>query len=371
MRVLHIIHHLDSGGAEKLLVDIAEEMKNTGLKVEVLVLSNDGDIYSEKLKSLDVPVHFSPVNIVYHPLQLFVIKKILKNNFDIVHTHLYAPQLYIAIVKGFLNVQTVYITTEHNTYNRRRDKRVFKYLDSWMYKKFTKIIAISEGTKNELNNYLPYTSKTTTVISNGIRLEQYIDAKPLKREELVKKINENDKLIIMIAAMREQKDHETLIRASNLLPENYHILFVGEGDRLKKVTDYAKKYGNNNIHFLGRRLDVPSILKTCDIFVLSSKWEGFGLVAVEAMAAGLPVIVSNVPGLREVVDGVGNFFEVGDEKELAQQILNTENETIDKHEANSLRNEKCLSYSIENTVSEYLQIYLEAINKPENFKIML
>ncbi|MCK1998548.1 glycosyltransferase [Psychrobacillus psychrodurans] len=360
MRILHIIPHLDSGGAEKMLVDIVEEMKKLDLSIEVLVLSDKDDIYSEKIRSLDIPVHFSPVNIVYHPLQFFIVRKFLKKNFDIVHTHLYAPQLYAALVQRFINVNTSFITTEHNTHNRRREAKIFKLLDNWMYKKYTKIIAISEGTKIELNNYLSNTYDKTLIVSNGIRLEHYINAVPLKRESLITNYLENDKWIIMVAAMRDQKDHETLIRASKLLPPNYHILLVGEGERFSKVKEYAKKYEDNKIHFLGRRLDVPSILKTCDIFVLSSKWEGFGLVAVEAMAAGLPLIVTNVPGLREVVDGVGRFFEVGDEEELAKQILNTANETIDESKISNIRKEKFHLYSIENTVSNYLDVYLEA-----------
>jgi len=361
MRVVHIIPTLESGGAEKMLIDLLEEMKKSEVTIEVFVLSDKGDFYSKKLQDLDITIHFSPINIVYHPLQILVIKQFLNNNFDIVHAHLFAPQLYIAISKiikfGF---KSTLITTEHSTHNRRREKKYFKVLDNWMYKKYSKIIANTEGTKKELNKYLPNTTAKTIVVQNGIQVGEYINAKPLKRAELIKNYRENDILIVMVAAMREQKDHETLIRASKLLPENYHILFVGAGERINNVKEYAENYGEN-IHFLGRRSDVPSILKACDIFVLSSKWEGFALVAIEAMAAGLPVIVSDVVGMKEVVDGVGKLFEVGNENELAKQILSIKLKTLKGQDFIGLKNEKYLLYNIETVSSNYLRVYHEAI----------
>lgn len=75
----------------------------------------------------------------------------------------------------------------------------------------------------------------------------------------------------MVAARREQKDQETLIRASKLLTSEYRMIFVGDGERMEEVKQYAKDYGADNILFLGNRKDVPAIMKTVDIFVLSSK----------------------------------------------------------------------------------------------------
>ncbi|MBO0588602.1 glycosyltransferase [Sporosarcina sp. E16_8] len=359
MKVLHIIPTLASGGAEKMLVDLVEEMKKAGVWVEVLVLSDSEDFYSERIRELKIPIHFSPINKVYHLLQVKVIKDYLSRDFDIVHAHLFAPQLYVAYIKQFMGGKTVLITTEHNTHNRRREKKYFKFIDSWMYKKYTKIIANTEGTKEEMINYLPKVAVKTVVVHNGIRIKQYLEAKPLERKELVSNYRENDILIVMVAAMREQKDYETLIRASALLPENYHILLVGIGERLTDVKEYAKEYGTPKISFLGRRSDVPSILKSCDIFVLSSKWEGFGLVAVEAMSADLPIIVSDVAGLREVVEGVGTFFEVGNEEDLKRQILNTPKDRIEGKELNSEKKQKMILYSIEKMASNYLRIYRE------------
>ena len=110
----------------------------------------------------------------------------------------------------------------------------------------------------------------------------------------------------MVARFSEQKDQPTLIKAIKELPENVHLLLIGEGTLKQKNENLAKEIGvSDKVHFLGFRNDVERILKTVDIVVLSSNWEGFGLAAAEGMAAGKPVIASKVEGLREIVDGYG------------------------------------------------------------------
>mgnify|MGYP001953982597 FL=1 len=362
LKVLHIIPTLSSGGAEKMLVDIVIEMKKRDIEVEVLVLSRQGDFYSKKIIEVGIPVHFGTVDKVYHPTHIWTIIQFLKKDFDVIHAHLFAPQFFTAIAKKLTRKKVSLVTTEHNTHNRRRERKVFKILDNWMYHQYDQIIAITQGTKEELNRYLPNTREKTVVIENGIRLDQYENAKPIDKYELVPNYKEGDKLILMVAAMREQKDHETVIRASKLLPSNYHILFVGDGERLDKVKKYAKEYGSPNIHFLGRRSDVPSIMKSSDVFVLSSHWEGFGLVAVEAMAAGLPVIASNVLGLSEVIDDGGILFEKGNEIDLCEKIIALSEDIQMRKKIISKSAKRIHLYNVVITTERYYNLYTRYLN---------
>lgn len=353
LKVLHIIPTLSSGGAEKMLVDIITVMKKKGIEVEVLVLSRIGDFYSYKVLAENIPLHYGKVKKVYHPYQIQTVRSFLNGNYDIIHTHLYAPQLYVAISRYLFSKWPRLITTEHNTHNRRREKRIFKVLDKWMYNQYEKIIAITQGTKDELNNYLPQTKVKTDVINNGINLELYENAIPINRHILIPNYKNGDKVILMVAAMRDQKDHETLIRASKLMPENYHVILVGDGERMDIVKNYASRFGSQNVHFLGRRADVPAIMKSSDIFVLSSHWEGFGLVVVEAMAAGLPVIGADVAGLKEVIGKSELLFKVGDELDLLEKIYSLDKQE-DSHYINTNHHK---TFSIERTVDEYLKVY--------------
>ncbi|MCZ8532011.1 glycosyltransferase [Psychrobacillus psychrodurans] len=354
MKILHIITTLSSGGAEKMLVDLIVEMKKQDVICEVAVLTKKDDFFSERLLEHDVKIYWGPTEKVYKVKNIFFIRNILKANYyDAIHTHLFASQLFIPIAIKSLFCSSNLVTTEHNTQNKRRNNRIFFILDRWMYKQYDKIIAITNATKDSLAEYIKETEYKTIVIENGIDLQQYEVATTHDRTSIVSSINESDKIILMVAAMRKQKDHETLIRASKMLPECYQIVFVGDGERLDEVKEYAIQYGNSRIHFLGRRTDVPSIMKAADIFVLSSRWEGFGLVAVEAMATGLPVIASDVPGLRDVVrDAGGTLFEVGNEQDLAKKII-----TIAHNSPILEKSFNVNKYSIINTVSMYIDVY--------------
>lgn len=357
MRVLHIITTLSSGGAEKMLVDIVGEMEEQGVDCEVLVLIDEENLFGERLSELNIPIYYGKAKKIFSLRHIFFIQKIIrKNQYDCIHTHLTHPQIYTLLAMKLLRKKTPLITTEHSTFNRRRKQKWFYRLDRWLYRQYDKIIAISKGTKKNLSTYLPETEHKTVIIENGINLEQYKSAKSLKKELIDKTIRPEDKLVLMVARMDNQKDHETLIRASKHLPTHYRVMFVGNGPRFHTIQNYAFENGRKDIIFLGERSDVPSLMATSNLFVLCSKWEGFGLVVIEAAASGLPIVASNVDGLKEVVQDIGGtLFKSGDEYDLAVKIV----ESMQEGKQISLKNIE--KYSIVNTVSKYIECYKDAI----------
>ncbi|MDW2211394.1 glycosyltransferase, partial [Vibrio sp. 2025] len=125
----------------------------------------------------------------------------------------------------------------------------------------------------------------------------------------------------MVGRLHEHKDHETLIHAIAKLPECYHLHPAGDGDRKASLQRLAQSLNvSPRVHFHGVVSDIPLFLSDMDIYVQSSHVEGFGLAAVEAMAAGLPVLSSDVPGLNEVTGSSEYLFEVGDSNRLAQKV---------------------------------------------------
>ena len=125
----------------------------------------------------------------------------------------------------------------------------------------------------------------------------------------------------------------------------------------KKLAQQIKV--ENRVHFLGFRNDVERILKTVDIVVLSSNWEGFGLAAAEGMAAGKPVIASSVPGLAEIVKDAGILFPKGDYHVLAKYIKKI---IFSKSQYNSISRccyNKSVLFNITRMVNQYTDIYKE------------
>ena len=352
MRILHIIPNLGSGGAEKMLVDLVKEMLKRNISCEIAVLTKSNNFFGSELEELGIPVYYGNTKKVYSFKNIFFLEKLLKeNSYDCIHTHLFGAQLFTPIALKLSKKEIPLVTTEHSTHNKRRDNKLFYLLDKWIYNQYQSIVAITKDTKNNLVGYLPNISRDIVVIENGIDIEHYQKISPLNREAIHPDIKKDEILILMVAAMREQKDHETLIRASKLLPPQFRILFIGEGERLDEIKNYAIQYGSSNILFLGSRKDVPEIMKAVDIFVLSSKWEGFGLVIVEAAAAGLPVLGSNVAGLNDVVTSIGGkLFEPFNEIDLADNIMKLV--SIKKYLMLDVS-----KYTIKSTVENYLALY--------------
>jgi glycosyltransferase involved in cell wall biosynthesis len=126
----------------------------------------------------------------------------------------------------------------------------------------------------------------------------------------------------MTARFDRQKDHETLFRALTTLPD-VQLDLIGNGPGQAATEALANQLGiAPRVRFLGQRLDVAELLADAHVFVLSSRWEGFPRSTLEAMRAGLPVVVSRVGGAAEAVDdGQSGFVvEPGDREQLAERL---------------------------------------------------
>lgn len=356
MRIIHIINSLNFGGAEKLLVDTLPLYKSKGIDVSVLTLNKVNNSFSESLKRNDIEIiNFKKQYNLYNPIHILKIASKIKS-FDVVHVHLF-PALYWSVISSLIVRKNIkFILTEHNTSNRRRDIYIFKIIDKIIYKKFVNIIAISEATKTNLLKHLSQTYKNVTVINNGIDVNKFKTALPYDKKEF--NINNNSIVLIQVSSFTKQKDQKTLIATLPNLPVNTHIFLVGDGPLRQDCYNYTKSLNlESRVHFLGLRSDVPRLLKTADISVLSSHYEGFGLAIVEGMAAGNACIASNVPGVSEIVENHGLLFTSGNIIALTQQIR----KLIDNPEFKSMVSKKCeiraQHYDINNMIKEYINIY--------------
>lgn len=352
MRILHVINTLDVGGAEKLLTDICCVTKEKGHEVEVLVLKSSETIFTKRLISKGIKI-ISTENKGFISYKILIWLKENLCNYDIVHSHLSYSQYYVALLKVF-NKKKKIVTTEHNTFNKRRKYLVFKLLEKCIYKQYNAIITINNETKNSIEEWQPKIRDKVYVVNNGINIEHYIEKSNVVRSK------KNAINILMVAAFREQKDQDTLLRSIAILPPNYNVWFVGKGEREDAVRGLAKELGIlNRVEFLGIREDIPELMGEADIFVLSSHWEGFGLVVVEAMASGLPVIASNVKGLASVVNGAGLLFEPQDYEELSEKIKLIAEDEILRNNLICKGRRRVEEYDILRNVDELINLYMK------------
>lgn len=324
MKVLHVINTLGAGGAEKLLTEMLPLMKQKGIQSQVFVLSKNHAFFLSTFLEEGIPISFSRSKKLYSFLQIRRIREIAKNgNFDLIHCHLFPAQFWCSI--GIPSLGIPLITTEHSTKNRRRKSRIFNWIDEYLYGRFDRIICNSQATKKSLLHWLPKLQTKVTVVRNGVALRNFYEARPYSTETLIGGSPKQSRWILMVSSFSEAKDQATVIRALTMLPVKYHVILVGDGPKRYEIESLVTTLQlTERVHFLGLRNDIPAIMKTVDILVQSSYWEGFGLSAIEGMASGLPVIVSEIPGLADTVRKAALTFPCGNFSALAKIILDLE-----------------------------------------------
>lgn len=354
MKILQVITSLHIGGAEKLIVDMVPLYHEQGFQVDVLLFDGTDTPFKRQLQEKGVTIYeFGRGGSVYNPLYIFKLIPFLRK-YDIVHTHNTACQLFAAI--GSVLCSVALTTTEHNTSNRRRNWKWYKLLDKWMYSRYQSIICISDKACENLCMYLE-TDKSVRTIYNGIDLKRFqtVQADASFRNEKT--------VVTMVAGFRYQKDQDTLIKAFQYLPiGQYELWLVGDGERRSVLEDLVSLLElQENVRFWGIRSDIPVILKSSDIIVMSSHFEGLSLSSIEGMAVDRPFIASDVDGLHEITENAGILFPHGDAEALADIILRLKEEPSYYRQIADQCMRRASEYDIRKTIDLYLQLYQSLI----------
>lgn len=352
MKVLHVITSLDTGGAEKLMVDLLPRLKERDVEVDLAIFDGTRTPFYDLLEKSGVKIIPFSADSYTSPLHIFRLAKLLPQ-YNIVHAHNGWCQLYVAIASLFS--KATLCTTEHSNTNHRRHWGWYRQIDRWMYRRYGRIICITEAVKKNLRMEVGVAEDKMTVVNNGIDVEKYTNAKPIAS---IAENKQNKKIILMVAGFRKQKDQDTLIKAVALLPDDYVLWLAGDGERRSEIEKLIKDLNiGEKVNLLGVCTNLPSLLKTADIVVLSSHSEGFGLAAVEGMAAGKPVIASNVPGLSEIVEGAGLMFPATNAEELSKLIMQISSNEQLYQKVSIQCKERASRYDISIMVDRYKEIY--------------
>lgn len=319
MKILQVINCLETGGAEKLLLDSIPLYNKRGVQVDLLLLNGTDFPFLKALKKINCCNIYSIGSKAYNPLHIFRIMPFLRK-YDIAHVHLFPSQYWIVLAKIFSFSKVKLVVTEHSATNPRINNFFISILDRFIYKFYDKVVCITDEVYQIRNKHLRNPKSQLVIIQNGVKLQNIYNAKPYERKLISESIQDQDILLIQIASFNKHKDPETVINAMQFLPEKYKLIFVGNGPFRENCENLAKEIKvANRVHFLGSRTYVPQLLKAADISILSSKGEGLSLTAIESMASGKPFIASNVSGMG-IVEDAGILFEKGNAKELAFHV---------------------------------------------------
>lgn len=328
MRVLQIINSLGTGGAEKLLLDTIPLYRAQDIEMDVLLLWDNDTMFTCELQKMNCcKIHIlkksNHTRDIYNPFAIFKIAKLLKN-YDIAHVHLFPAQYFVIFANLLNGRKTKLLFTEHSTHNKRMATPVFAIFDRFVYHFYHKIVSISKDVSLALEKHIPTQKQKIILIENGVNLEKIENASLISKNEIHPNLSDTDFVLCQVSAFRAGKDQLTLIKSLQYLEEKFKIVLIGDGSESEKekINECIKHLKlEDRVFLLGIKSNIYSIIKSVDINILSSKFEGLSISSIEGMASGKPFIASNAPGLAEMVKGYGVLFEIGNQKELAQHIV--------------------------------------------------
>lgn len=293
--IIHIIDSDSGGGAEKLVMFLNQNSKNN-LKVITLkrLNKNNSNYDSLNIKADGLLTIFLAI---FGLIKILLKKKNRKN--ILLHSHL-SKSLYATFIPSIL-FGINHVHTEHNTYNRRRSKPIIYLVEYLIYNSLKHIVCISEPTRFELLSYMSSIKlKNTSVIENGTKIYKH---KP--RDFSKKKFN-----ILILGSLSYKKGIDLFIETlPNLLSRINEVKIVGSGPEKENLIMLTKKLSlQTYIKFIPFVDDPSRFINESDIGVIPSRWEGFGLVALEMRSSGLPILISDTPGLYDVFLGYNAVY---------------------------------------------------------------
>lgn len=360
MNILHIINNMGNGGAERLLVDFLPQLKSDQCDISLLVIVESTSLpeYIQELRNSGIRVYFLKKSGSLYDLKLpFAIQKFLNHkHFDIVHVHLFPAFYYVALVKRMFRRKERYYFTEHSIHNKRIDDKRFRSLEKWVYNAFDKLVVISSPIKEKLDQWIGNSDKTV-LVRNGLNLSKLQSAERTDLSTIDEALGRpNHKYILMTARFDHPKRQDLLLEVAKSLPENFNIIFAGVGAQLNSCRKLAEEMGiSHRIFFLGHRSDIPSLMKSVDLNILYTEYEGMSGVTIEAMASGKPFLGSDVPGINDIVASPLNLFKNNQVPEIANKIIalcSLSDTSLLDHQM-----EQSEKFTMKAMVEGYLQLY--------------
>ena len=375
MKVFHLITSIDNGGAENHLASLVkQQIKN----YEVFVIYLRGNSYwKKKLESSGVKVIQLKLNKLINIINLLLIiykvnKLVNIHKPEIVHSHLSSMELIGSLVKFFSKKKFKFIVTKHldsfflEASSGQNNLIQGLFLDYFIFKNADKIICISNQIKKYFLKKIKVPNRKLRVIYYGLN-ESDLNKKKKSRLKSIKLQDLKKKFVICcIARHVKQKSLDFLIKTFHQFKKietKSKLILVGEGPETKKLKILAKKLDvNEDIIWINYAENVLQLLKLSKVFVLPSKYEGFGLVLLEAMYAKKPIIASRVSAIPEVIKNNWNglLIKHNDIKDFNSKLLRIKNEKIAKRLIKNSQITLKKKFNLDKMVKLTNEIYKEA-----------
>lgn len=315
---------------------------------------------------IDVPFKRFP----FHPENILAykkLKKIIRNgDFDIVHCHTPVGGVLTRLAAKSERKNGVKVVYTAHGFHFYKGASLLNWLLYYPVEKilsnFTDILITINS--EDYNISKKFHAKENLFVNGvGVSIDRISEAVSI-REQICRevRISQSAMLLLSVGELTKNKNHKTIIKALAMLNnEQFHYIIVGSGKNKEKLKKYAEKLKvENRVHFLGYRNDIPSIIKSCDIFCFPSRREGLPLALMEAMAGGLPIVAADVRGNRELIkEGKGGFlYSCDDAKDFCSGIKRLASSEKLRDEYGKYNIQEVKKYEISRVMDDMEKLYL-------------
>ena len=362
MKVLHATKVQGIGGAEQHLLALLPALRARGIDARFLSLDGglDADRFHTALAEREVP--FTRVRCgsdVSPRLARDVVRAVQAEAPDLLHTHMVHADAYGSFAAHVL--RTPFVSTRHN--DDRYLLGPFRHVDRTLMHGVKRIVAISDAVRAfHVAAGLP--AEKLVTIHYG--LDEPPD-RPSETTPAAAGIPDGAPLVLAVGRLIEQKDHATLLRAFARVHErepSARLAILGWGPLETRTRALAASLGIDAAVTLAGRVEPRDWLDRADVFAHSSRWEGFGIVLLEAMLARLPVVATSVSAIPEiVVDGETGFLvPAGDDEALAARLLDVlSDRQLGARLGDAGRQRARAEFSVEKMANLTADVYAEAL----------
>lgn len=362
MKILYVITGLSQGGAERVVCDLADAMCKKGNEVQIVYLT--GEILtlpiSKKIKIIKIGLN----SIASLPKSYLKLRRVIRNfRPDVVHTHMVHANILTRLVRTTTSMNKL-ICTAHNS---NEGGRVLMLLYRLTHSLADTTTNVSKEATLAFEHMGAVPNNGMITVYNGISLKKFHYI-PEARAKLEKELGftENHRVILAVGRFSEQKDYPNLLYAVSILKQtvnySFKLIVSGDGELRKPIEDLIDKLGlQDDVVLLGRRNDIPELMSAADLFVLSSKYEGFGLVVAEAMACECLVVATDCGGVAEVLNNRDFLVEPSDSIALSNKIKYALSIRTSIKKTIIQKNKRYVqdNFSLDNIANEWVDLYNE------------
>lgn len=360
IKIAYILPTLDQGGAERFLLDLMINL-DRGRFEPTMILYKRGGAWLEELKAANIPVFILKKRHKIDIKNSWKLVKLIKHlDPDIVHTEL-GGDIYGRLAAKISNIPVI-ISTEQNV--NPDEKKLYNLVKRLTCKLADAIVAITLAVKDDAIVRYGIAPDRITIIPNGINVDRF----PVKKSHGLKPENKKNIIVGTIGRLVPQKGQRFLIEALAQCGPNITCLIAGQGPLENDLLEEIKRLDlDKRITLVGPVSNPSAFLSSLDVFVFPSIWEGQGLALLEAALVGLPIIASNVDGIKEVLSPQeADLILPGNAKALAVALNNISN-NLDSPEiinrTDKLKIRISAQYDIRKITQDYQELYVKLLKE--------